>query len=211
MKTDLSTLNLKQPDQIDWNNFNPQSSYQAPPPVEDATGKRIVYTGTLPKELTFDGTNEGYLQAHLDPIVLQGPNGAGQQLRFTKVNVKAFTKNGKVLNVSSFGKFLRAAGSKATPMTNEQYTLAAQQVAGKPVKFTIDWEAYNKDTQENIKGYRAFPEDPQRPGQRRTILHAGDVYNLLDNKGNVIGQDTVKSEIIFANARIKNFIDGEAK
>ena len=210
--SDIAQLNLKQPEQIEWNKFN-KSGYQAPPVAEDASGQRIVYSGVLPKEFAFDADDEGNLVVIADPVTITGPTAKDAQLRFVRQSTRMFTttdkKTGelKSLNVNSLGKMLRAAGSKATPQTNDQYVMATKQVASKSVQFVIDWEAYNKDTGESIKGFRSFPLDPAYPGTRKTILHAGDVYNVIDKKGNVIDQATVKSEVIFANAKLRSFVE----
>lgn len=206
MSNDISGLNLKQPDKMDWDRFNPQSGYHAPPPAEGEDGKRIVYTGTLPKELQFEADQEGFLQVLADPITITGPQGAGYALRFARASVKPFEKNGKPLNVNGAGKLLRAAGSTARPQTNEEYVKALTAIAGKTVKFTIDWQAKNRDTGETIKGYKAFPIDPTR-GTHQAILHEGDTFNTVDNKGVITGQGTVQSEVIFANGVLKSFVD----
>lgn len=204
---ELAGLNLNPPSQMNWETFNPQSGYVPPPPVEDAEGNRIIYTGVLPKAVEFGADDDGYLEVLVDPIVITGPIANGAQIRFTRQSVKAFQKNGKDLNVNPLGKLLRSAGSKASPNTNEQYVMAVNQILGKPTHFSLDWSAYNKDTGEAINGFRSFPMDPERPGQRKTILKKGDSYNLTDKKGNITGTAQVKSEVIFANARIRSFVE----
>ena len=46
------------------------------------------------------------------------------------------------------------------------------------------------------------PDDPDRPGQKKAILKQGDTYK--DKEGLV---HTVQSEVLFANARVRYFVD----
>lgn len=207
----MSTVNLKEPDQVDWNNYNPGSAYQAPPPALDVEGKPIKYTGLVPtlSDAAFGATDEGYREWIVDPITLTR-SGAydGYKLRFTRVNTRKFVskKTGKVSEASSVGNFLRSAGSMSKPQKNAEYDAAIKQTQGKVVTFVVDWEARNKDTDEKIRGYANFPDDPARPGQKKAILKAGDTY--LDENGT---PQTVKSEVLFANARVRYFVDPSRK
>lgn len=204
-----SQLNLREPDQMDWNNYAAGSTYRVPPPALGADGKPIVYSGQIPSQFAdsaFTATDEGYRAYVIDPITItRSGNGAdGYPLRFTRVNTKKFVskKTNKPTEASSVGNYLRAAGITAKPQKNAEYDAAVRATAGKTVSFTIDWEARNKDTAEQIRGYANFPNDPDRPGQKKAILKAGDTY--LDEAGQ---PQTVKSEVLFANARVRFFQD----
>jgi len=70
------------------------------------------------------------------------------------------------------------------------------------VPLTLDWTARNKDTGESIRGYQNFPDDPDHPGQKKAILHAGDTYRDRDG-----ATQTVKADVLFANAVVRYFID----
>lgn len=214
--TDTAQLNLREPAQVDWDNYNAGgSTYTPPPPVLDASGKPITYFGVA--EIKADGGDrEGYLTFLLDPIkIVKSGSADGYTLRFTRASVAPFTKKdpntGERVpikgNPNAVGNFLRACGLTVKPQTNSEYTAAMSRAAGKVFPFTIEWEAYNKDTGERVKGYKAFPEDPERPGQRKSILKQGDFYNVLDNKGNVLEVKQVESEVLFANARLRFFQD----
>lgn len=201
---DTAGLGLKEPSQIDWDNYNPGGKYQAPPPAVGADGKNIVYTGQLPTTITQEQDRDGYRQYVLDPIKLvKNGNGAdGVTIRFTRASVKPFEKDGKVQNASPAGNVLRSAGVAAKPQKTAEYDAAMNAAKGRVVQFTIDWEARDKDTGETVRGYMNFPEDPDRPGQRKAILHAGDEYK--DKEGVT---QTVKAEVLFANARVRYFVD----
>jgi hypothetical protein len=202
---DTNQMNLREPEQINWDNYATGSKYVAPPQAKDANGKYIVYTGQLPTTVGLDVTQEGFRSFVLDPIKLaKNGNGVdGYEIRFTRASVKKFNdRNGNPIDASMAGNVLRAAGVVAKPQSNKEYEAAFKLAAGRVVPFTIDWVARNKETGEEIVGYDNFPLDPDRPGQRKSILRAGDT---LPN-----GQ-TVKSEVLFANARVKFFQDPNRK
>lgn len=199
--------NLKEPDQIDWDKYESGGKWTAPPPAVGADGKPIIYYGTVPvlAAEAFGVTKEGYRQWVLDPIKLvKSGSFDGYTIRFTRVSVKPFMgKDGKVKNASSVGNLFRAVGLTAKPQKNTEYDAAIKLTAGKTAAFTIDWEAHNKDTDERIKGYDNFPDDPDRPGQKKAILKAGDTYRDAES-----GETrTVQAEVLFANARLKWFVD----
>jgi hypothetical protein len=213
--TDIAQTNLREPAKVDWENYNAGgSSYMAPPPSLDDNGKAIVYRGvTTPK---VDGADrDGYLQFLLDPIKISQGDHKGYEIRFTRASVAPFTKpNAEGVrepikgNPNQAANFLRSCGLQVKPQTNSEYIASATRAAGKEFSFTTDWEAYNKDTGERVKGFLAFPLDDQRPGMRKTILKKGDLYNVVDSKGKPTGeQKVVESEVLFANARLKFFQD----
>lgn len=208
MSNDMSGMNLKEPEQMDWENFNPTSSkFQAPPPSIGADGKPIVYQVQLPNDMgspTRKGaTQEGYRKFECGPLtVVKTGNGSdGYQIKYYTVSVTKFKdkKTGEPINVSSAGKLIRAAGIPAKPQTNAEYEAAMAKTAGRVVPVTIEWVAKGKDTGEEIIGEQNFPIDPTT-GRRKAILKAGDVLPS--------GQ-TVKAEVIFANARVKYVQDGK--
>jgi len=203
----LANLNLKQPEKVDWANFNPASKWNPPPPALDATGNAIVYSGTLPKEFKVEEDKDGFLQFLIDPITMA----SGQTIRFVRASVKLFQRGEKTINANKVGTLLRSAGIAAKPQTNEEYVAAMTAAAGRKVHFTIDWNAYNKDNQESVSGYTSFPEDPERPGQRKAILKAGDVVTIRDFKGNIVETKTIVSEVLFANPQVRYFVDPTQK
>lgn len=218
--SDIGQMNLKEPEPVNWEEYNSGSRFQAPPPALGPDGKPITYYGVV-ADAKEDTPDEGYLNYILDPIkIVQAGTDNGYTLRFTRASVKPFTKKGPdgepiaiKGNPNKLANLLRAAGLAVKPQTNADYRAAVKAVvaAKKPVMFTIDWEAYNKDTGERVKGYLAFPDDPQRPGQKKAVLKAGDVINEVDSKGNIIGTKTVTSEVLFANARLRYFQDATPK
>lgn len=194
--SDMSGTKLNEPNQVDWDKVG-GSSYIPPPPAQDATGHNIVYMGQLPTTIVEESDDDNFRQYVLDPIKLV-KNGAGVDgytIKFTRVGLKPW-KNGN----NGTALLLKGAGVGAKPQTTAEYDTAMKTVRGKIVPFTIDWEARNKETGETVRGFNSFPEDPTRPGQRKSILKQGDTY--LDQDGT---PQTVKSEVLFANARVRFF------
>lgn len=213
MSNDISQLGLKEAPQVDWANYGSSGSYQVPPPARDPNGEFITYYGITEAKLD-ENNDEGFLQYLLDPIKLVkgGPGVDGYTIKFTRASVRPYTdfktKLPKKGNPNKLADFLRACGLTAKPQQNEEYIAAINLTKSKPFPFVIDWEAYNKDTQEKVKGYLNFPADDKNPSLRKAILHAGDVLSLVDNKGVPTGEAyTVKSEVLFANAKLKYFRD----
>lgn len=206
---DLAQTNLKEPVQVDWDALG-KSGYTPPPPALGPDGKSITYYGVVETATPTD-SDEDYLNFLLDPIkiVRSGQGADGVTLRFTRASTKPFMKNGQALrgNPNKLANFLRAVGVQARPQTNADYTAAVKAAVGKPFGFTLDWEAYNKDTGEKVKGFSNFPDDPERPGLKKSILKAGDVVTERDAAGNVTGTREIKSEVLFANPRLRYFQD----
>lgn len=206
---DIAQTGLREPEQVDWENLGKSSSYAPPPPALDAAGKPITYYGSTTPVAT-DPTRDGYLQLLLDPVKIVRSGAAdGYQIRFTRVSTAPFLKNGEPMkgNPNKLAQFIKACGVTAKPQSNSEYLAAAKAVAGKVFGFTVDWEAYNKETGETVKGYANFPDDPERPGLKKSILKQGDLIVERDNKGNVTGTRQVQSEVLFANARLRFFQD----
>ena len=192
---DTSQTNLREPDQMDWDNYQAGGKYTEPPPAKDSAGNSLTYTGQI-MDIQLDANDEGYRTFILNPVKLvkNGPGADGLELRYY-ASVRQFKgKDGQPVAASPAGNVLRAAGVVAKPQTNAQYdAVFKNQVKGRVIPFTIDWVAKNRDTGEEVVGFDNFPVDPTT-GRRKAILRAGDV---LPNG------DVVKSEVLFANARIK--------
>lgn len=214
---DIAQTNLKEPAKVDWENYG-KSKFQAPPPALDANFKPITYYGVATVKLDEPDTSFDsgpYLQYLLDPIkIVQSGTADGYEVRFTQISVRPYTivndkgeRVPKKGNPNKLADFLRSTGATGTPQLNSEYAAAVKMVNGKPFPFTVDWVAKNKDTGEKVEGYLAFPENPEFPGTRKAILKKGDVYNVLDKKGNIISTKVVQSEILFANARLRWFGD----
>lgn len=213
---DLAQTSLKEPERLDWDTAFSGSKYQAPPPAMGPDGKPIVYYGSVAESKQSEA-DQGYLNYQIDLKFVRAGEYDGRQIR-TWASTRPFMKknaSGELEpikgNPNALAKFLRGAGLQAKPQSNSEYVASVKAVNGKAIPFTIDWEAKNKDTGEVVRGYLNFPEDPERPGQRKSILKAGDVVTERDNKGTIIGTRTVTSEVLFANPRLRYFQDQTPK
>lgn len=217
---DMAQTNLREPNKVDWENYG-KSGYQRPPEAFGPDGKAIVYQGVVQdmkevaNQFAVDAEGNAYLNFRFDPIkVINTGNGSdGYLIRFTEASTKPFEKGGQPIkgNPNKLANFLRSAGLQAKPQTNSEYRAAVKAVAQRPIRFVGDWEAKNTETGETVKGYLNFPDDPERPGHKKAILKAGDVVTERDAKGNIIGTRTIKSDVLFANFRLRFFKDAAQK
>lgn len=206
MTQDTAQLNLTEPAQCDWDTAYSGGKYIAPPPALDPAGKPITYQGII-KTATLTDPDEGYLNYMVD---FELPNGSRARVwASTRPFFKTDGSGNKVAvagNPNKLGSLLKSAGLQAKPQTNSDYQASVRSVINRKASFTLDWEARNKETGEVVKGYNAFPVDVAT-GLRKAILRAGDTINLLGEKGAIVGTTEVKSEVLFANPRIKYFQD----
>lgn len=217
--TDLAQQNLKEPEKVDWDSAFSGSKYTPPPPAIGPDGKPIVYQAKVVeiKESPGKGLDAEYLNYQID-LKLVGNGVDGVALR-TWASTRTFQRRNKETgefenikgNPNALAKFLKSAGLQAKPGTNNEYRAAVKMVNGKPLNVTLDWEAANRETGEVIKGFENFPEDPERPGLRKSVLRKGDIYVERDRQGNILGEKVVQSEVLFANPRIKYFQDTTPK
>lgn len=213
---DMAQTGLREPEQLDWDTAFKGSTYSAPPPAVGADGKPIVYYGQV-IEAKESNPDQGYLNYQVDLKLTKAGQYDGTRVR-TWVSARPFMKRNAAGelepikgNPNSLAKFLRSAGLQAKPQTNSEYAASVKAVNGKALPFTIDWVAKNKDTGENVRGFANFPDDLERPGQKKSILRAGDVVTERDNKGVITGTRIITSEIMFANAQLRYFQDATPK
>lgn len=210
---DVNGTGLKEAEQMDWDNYNPGSKYVRPPvPILNETtadGRprlRTFYGQVGGVKVDEKPDREGFRQYLIDPIKVtkSGADADGYEIRFSRASIRKFRnqKTGEPINASMVGNILKGAAVTAKPQRNADYDAAMNLVKGRIVPFTADWSAYDKETGESVDGYTNFPDDPERPGQKLAILKAGDTY--LDKDG---AKQTVKAEVMFANLRVKFFLD----
>lgn len=209
---DTAGIALREPESINWDKHEDGGSkFQTPPPAVGPDGKDLIYFGVLTENpiptVIEDGEAAGLRKYKLGPIrLVKSGNGAdGYLIKFCEPSVKKF-KGGQV-EASMVSRMIRSAGILSKPQTNKDYdqAVAAIKAQGKPLAFSIDWQAKSKDG-EQVRGYLNFPIDPLTGG-RKAILRAadGDTYTVRDDAGNVIETKKVTSEVLFANARVKFF------
>jgi hypothetical protein len=212
--TDIGQQNLREPEKVDWDTAFSGSKYMPPPPAIGPDGKPIVYQAKIVevKKSPGKGLDAEYLNYEVD-LKLIGNGVEGTALK-TWASVRTFTKrmpDGTFVpvkgNPNQLAKLLRSAGLSSKPTTNSDYEAAVRQLSGKTVSVTLDWKAQNRDTGEIVDGFVNFPEDPERPGSRKSVLKRGDMYTERDRQGNITDTKVVSSEVLFANARIKYFQD----
>lgn len=211
--SDISGMDLREPEKMDWDNYNPQSKFIVPPQAGKIENGKLVSTifyGQLPATIVQEVGQETKLRQYLiDPIKLvRSGESDGYEIRFTRASVKQWTnkKTGKPINASMVGNLLRSVGITAKPQRTVEYDAAIKQAQGKVAAFTIDWVAQNKETGEKVEGYENFPDDPARPGMKKAVLKEGDVYRTKEGI-----EAKVTSPVLFANARVRFFVDPNRK
>lgn len=132
------------------------------------------YFGKLPiiDDTSFDKTQEDYLKLKVDPIeIVNAQNGAnGYKVRFSHFSAKKY-KNREGSQVLDL---MRACGVAARPQNVEELKAICKSLSGRTFQFTLQWEAYNKETQETTQGQENFPVDPTNPGKRLPYIQDGD-------------------------------------
>lgn len=207
----MNQTNLREPEKTDWENAYKGTKYVAPPPAFDEQNRPIIYQAVV-KEITETEPDEGYLNFQVDLSFADYPEVRTR----TWISARPFMKkdsDGNLIqmkgNPNKLGSFLKSAGLQAKPQTNAEYRAAIKTLGNKRIFMTTDWEARNKETGEKISGYFSFPKDDQ--GRRKSILRAGELAYETDKKGNIIETLTVQSEVLFANPKVKYFVDPNRK
>lgn len=196
---------LREPDQMNWDEYHTGGKFRRPPTPVGVDGKLLTFYAQVPQSIGIEVSKEGFKTFLLDPLTLVRSGEAdGYEIRFTRASVKKFTnrRTGKTVDASMVGNLLRAAGVTARPQTNPEYDQAVSMIKGTVIPINLDWFARDKTTGEVVRGYKNFPDDPERPGQKKAILAAGDHYTDKDGIDQVIS-----AEIMFANAELKYFVD----
>src|SRR5687767_9214180 len=109
--SDTAGLSYKEPDKIDWDNYNPSSKYTPPPQAGTigADGKLVstIFFGQLPLAIVPEVNPTTELRQYLlDPIKLVRSGASdGYEIRFTRAGVKQWvnSKTGKPINASMVG------------------------------------------------------------------------------------------------------------
>lgn len=165
--------------------------------VEDG-GKNFVslppegkYFGTAPiiTDEAFGRTQQNYPNVNIDPITILGPDGKeGYKVRFTRLSSKKYSNR----NSSQVIDYLRACGISQVPTSEDSMKQLVKATSGKTFQFVLQWEAYDKATQESIKGEESFPIVD---GQRQTWVPS-----------------SVDPDVkVYANGRVKFFISAVGK
>ncbi len=205
--------NLREPERTDWDNAYKGSKYAPPPPAYDDNGKPIVYQAKL-KEIKEVDADEGYLNFQADFTLVDHPDVSIRGWISARPFMRRNRETGELEpmkgNPNKLGSLLKASGVAAKPQSNSEYRAAVKAINGRAIPLTIDWEARNKDLGETVRGYYSFPKDEQT-GMRKAILKKGDLAFETDAKNNITGTHVVESEVLFANARLRYFIDQNRK
>lgn len=170
--------------------------YVPPPQAKsigpDGKAKFTLFTVTAPtaEKFSFRADRNGFLMAVVDGFTI-----GDYQLRKEYLSSAPFPKKDRAGNVigtrnaSQFGNYLRAHGLAVRPSTPDEYEQYALTTAGREFQASIDWSAYDNDTQTEIASkWEEFPDDPAQPGSKLPYIER-------DNKR------------FWARASIKRYVD----
>jgi hypothetical protein len=151
-------MSMKELDPIDFDNYDDGGPKDYAPPAE---GKYFAQAPIITDE-SFSKTQEGYGKVEISPIKILDPAANGYEVKFTRLSFKKYAKR----EGSPAIDFLRACGIVARPKTNDELKQLLKSASGRKFQFGLQWEAYNKDSKESIKGQANFPPDPQDATKR---------------------------------------------
>lgn len=189
---DVAQMNLREPDTFDFDSYQDGggSGKSFTPPDE---GK---YIGRIPMltDENLKWTAAGYRKLEFDfDIIDAAPraDGTQPQVRYASFSAKKYSNR----EGSQLLDLFRSVGVDARPKSWEEYDAICKQLSGRTFQFQLQWEAYNKDSDENVRGQDNFPPDPNNPGKR-----LGYVIDQYDG-----------TKRWWANAKIKYTISAIAK
>jgi len=146
--TDITNLNLREPDPIDWDNYDTgeRKPIFLPPKAQ--------YLFQVAEAPIAAATQEGYLKMQFPSlkIVKPGDPADGYDVKFTNVSAKKWAKR----EGSPLGDFLKSHGISGQ-RTNAEYIDACYATVGRASEAGADWRAYCKECGKEIKGMENFP------------------------------------------------------
>jgi hypothetical protein len=161
MTADVSQMNLKPFDPIDYDNYDdgPKgggTSY-APPAEGRYTGRIAALpddgSDVISSTNSFGRTQEGYLKVQLPDIEILEGTANGYKVKYTRLSSKKYAKK----NGSQALDFLRACGIDARPQSEAELRSLLKQTVGRPFQFQLIWQAYDKNSETEIRGAENFP------------------------------------------------------
>lgn len=194
MAPDISSLNLKQLDPVDYDKYETSSGPSAPPHA----GR---YTGRAPENIEFSAGGDGQLIAALDPITIVGGERDGYPVRFTRISNKrpVSKKTGTAQNRTIMDDYLHANGVNAAPQSHEEYAQLVEATAGRTFEFEGDWEVYSKTLRTTVlRGEASFPLNED--GSHNPTIRLRNGVMVTD------GTQQDSDEVLRANFRITRFI-----
>ena len=190
----LTTFKVPPPEMFD----DYDTGQWTPPPQAkerglDGKAKFIQYQAIVPlaDKFSWRGDKNGFLMLVIDGIKLT----TGYEFKKDYLSSAPFPKKDKAGNVtgtrnaSTLGNYFRAHGMSVRPSTEDEYKAYAEATAGREFSVTIDWEAYDSDSQSTIAdSFDSFPDDPDNLGQKLAYIERN-------------------GKRFWARARIKRYVD----
>lgn len=174
---DLTGLDLQEPERLEGD-YTEAGAIPNPPPA----GR---YLCQVPETFEFGTSKAKALKVQIDPLVIADGEHKGYRIRFTSASFKRFKRgNGMASQVEDY---LRANGIATIPQSNAEAAQLIESTAGRVIPVDLDWEAYDKESQETVaKSYDEFPSD--------------------GNGGRLPYVENANGKRLRANARVRRFI-----
>ena len=173
--TDINSLDLKEPETSYWDDYED--------PKSGGSGSALLPKGEylvqiVPGSMDFQADKQRNLVAVTTLRVLDGPE-AGKEVRFQRFSVRPYPYR----RGSEAGDLLRVVRPGVTPRSNTEWEQALRGCEGMPFKAYGDWEAYDKQTGQSLKGMENFPvgSDGERIGVVVKADPQGVEYNVWGN------------------------------
>lgn len=177
------------PDPSFMDDYDTGGDYTPPPQakvIEGGRTKYVKFVATAPDsagiKLTDEQgkwlkTREGWLKAVVKGIKLQN----GYEIRETHFSTAQYNKfkdgqkTGEKRNASPAVDYLRGHGDAASGLKDpSDYQMHFDATANRNFEVTIDWSAYDSETQSDVaKKWEEFPDDPANPGQKLPYIDRG--------------------------------------
>lgn len=178
--SEINNVQLREPDPIDFDRQTTGTTTVRPkmPPQGEYS--------LLPVGCEWGADRSGYLMGTMTFRVID-PNQPhdNYEMRYQRVSTKKWPSR----ESSSILDYLKAHGITARPSTNAEYQALVSSTLNRPFRAVVDWRAYDKASQETVKGMEQFPKRAD-----------GSFQPWITAKG---GGDTK----VFANVEVKFYKD----
>ena len=180
---DFTSLNLGEPDPLDWDHLDlPGEGF---PPIPD--GK---YTFQSPSTVDFDA-RDGRLRGILPTVIIVGPSHVGEKLGKHWISTKKYDKR----NSSPAAEYFAACGLAAQPKTWNEYEQLFRATANQVWQGTSQQRAFCNHKETAFAGHQAFQLDGEQQMAKGT-----------DGKSLPTFECPTCKKRVFVNSQVRRFL-----
>lgn len=188
MTTDPTNLDVRVPDAAFMDNYDTGGDFVPPPQAKTIVNGKPKFTVFQLAAPSLSGiklrdengkflkTKDGWLKAVIEGItVVDGGYKIGQTHigtgQYKKYDRQSKQPTGEFRNASPALDYLHAHGIEVKPETADAYEELFNATADRHFEATLDWSAYDKDTQSDVASkWDDFPDDPAAPGTKLPFI-----------------------------------------